>query len=92
MERNIQARLCNHCCSGKVMSIIYSECVFVALDIHYAMRMPQIVICGLPGSTNFSTLSHKKYDFGMKFLNIKCVFWLAVKVLSETFLIQRRNE
>jgi len=25
--RNIQGRSCNHSCSGKVMSITYSECV-----------------------------------------------------------------
>ena len=29
----------------KAISITYSECVFVALVIHYAMRMRRIVIC-----------------------------------------------
>jgi hypothetical protein len=36
---NIKARSCNYCCNGKAISIIYSECVFVALGIQHAMRM-----------------------------------------------------
>jgi hypothetical protein len=42
-------------------SIIYSECVFVALGIQHAMRMCRIVICDLSGYTIF--LSHKQHDF-----------------------------
>jgi hypothetical protein len=39
----------------------------------------------------FSTLSHKRHDFrGKKVLNIKCVFWFSLQLLSETFLILRR--
>jgi len=37
------------------MSITYSECVFVALGIQYAMRVRRTVICDLPRST---TLVH----------------------------------
>ena len=29
--RYIEARSCNHCCSGKEIAITYSECVFVDL-------------------------------------------------------------
>ena len=34
--RSIEARSCNHCCCGKPISITYSGCVFVALDIQHA--------------------------------------------------------
>ena len=45
--RNIEARSCNHCCSGKAISITYSVSVFVALGIQHVMRLHHIVICGL---------------------------------------------
>jgi len=42
---------CNNFCSGKAMSITYSERVFVALVIQRAMRMRHIAICFLLRST-----------------------------------------
>jgi hypothetical protein len=51
VQRNNEARLCNCRCSGKAISIAYSEYVFVALCIQHAMWMRHIVICGLPDST-----------------------------------------
>ena len=29
VQRNIEARSSNHCCTGKAISIRYSECMFV---------------------------------------------------------------
>ena len=59
----------------KTIGITYSEFVFVALVIQRAMRMRRIVICGLPSSKYFSTLSYKQQNFRKNKLlfNIKCV-------------------
>jgi hypothetical protein len=53
LQRNIQARSCNHCCSGKAVSITYSECVSIALGTQNAMRISHIVVCNPLGSTIF---------------------------------------
>jgi len=53
VNRHIEARPCNHCRGGKVISITYSECVFVALVTQHTVRMRYIVNCGLPRSTIF---------------------------------------
>jgi len=52
-KRNIEERSCNHCCSGKAISITYCGCVCVALVIQHGIRMRHIVICALPGPTVF---------------------------------------
>jgi hypothetical protein len=73
--RNIEVRSRNHYCSGKAISITYSECVLVALLIQHVTRISHIAICGLPRSTIFA-ISHKRNAFRgeKKLLNIKCVF------------------
>ena len=46
-----------------------------------------------PAVRYFSTLSHRRHDFRKKdLLNIKCMFWFSVQILSETFLILSRTE
>jgi hypothetical protein len=52
VQRNIEARSCNHCCRVKA-SITYCKCVSVALGTQDAMRMRHIVNCGLPRPTIF---------------------------------------
>jgi hypothetical protein len=56
-------RSCSRCCSGKAISIAYSECVFVALVIRHEMHMRHIVIRGLPGSTIFFHIISQKTQF-----------------------------
>ena len=51
--RNIEARSCDYCCSGKAISVTYYECVFVALVTQHPMHKGQIAICGLRRSTLF---------------------------------------
>ena len=40
----------NYCSKGKIISIVNSEFVFVALGTQLATRMCRNVICDLPGS------------------------------------------
>jgi hypothetical protein len=53
VERNNEARLHNHCCYSKAISMTYSECLFIALDFQHVMLTRRIVNCGLSGSTIF---------------------------------------
>ena len=52
--RNAKAHPCNHCCSGKAISITSSQCVSVAIGIQHATRMRRIFICDLSGYYIFS--------------------------------------
>ena len=50
------------------------------------MRMRHIVICGLSGSTIFSTLSHKRHDFRKKkLLSTKCVSIFCTNFFPKCF-------
>ena len=59
--------------------------------IHHARHMchifQSVAYLALP---YFSTLSHKWHDFRKNVLNIKCVFWFSVRLLSKILLILRR--
>jgi hypothetical protein len=67
---NMEERSCNHCCSGKAITITYSHCVCIALCIKNVLRMRHIVIYGLSGSAILFALSHKRYDFRKMLLHI----------------------
>ena len=70
VERNTGARSRNHCCCGKTINITYSECVSVTLVIQHAKRMLRIIQPSLTSLAPpyFFTLSHKRQDFGKKFI------------------------
>ena len=88
------AQSCIRCCSEKSMSITYSESVCLALGIQHAMRMSHVFICGLPRSTKFLHISHKRYDFKKKkkVMEHKMFFRFSLQLLSETFYILRRTD
>jgi len=50
LNRHIETRSCNHCCSGKALSITHSDfcvCVCVCVCVQNAKRMSHIVVYGL---------------------------------------------
>ena len=72
---NIEVRSCNHCGSGKAISITYSESVAIVLGIQHAMRLRHIVICGLPGFTIFYYITSYTLRFSKKVVEHKiCVY------------------
>jgi len=86
MQCNTEVHSYSHCWIGRAISITYSENVFIALGIRYAMHMCHIVISGPPDSTEFLYIISKTAQFKKKLLSIECVFFLYNSCI-ETFLI-----
>ena len=61
---NIEVRSRNQSCCGKAVSLLYSDCGSVNLSYPACkLHAPNyIVMCGLSGSTIFSTLYSKWHD------------------------------
>jgi hypothetical protein len=83
VSSNIEARSCNHCCSGKAISITHAACVCCVCSLSYPVYNKDvpyyIAIRGLSASTNFSTLSPKRGGLKKKYLTIKCFFYFLYK-------------
>ena len=88
-----EACSCNHCCSGKSISITYSECVFVALGVQHAMRVRHIVVYVLPGSTTFFHVwkTGRFREGGGEYWTLR-VFRFSLQLLTEPFHVLKRNE
>jgi len=69
---------------GKLISITYVEYEFVALAIRHAMRVCHFVICGLSDPKIFFYIISYTTGFPKKktLLNLKCVFWFFLQILS----------
>ena len=88
-KRKLQVLSCNHCCSGKAISITYSECVSVALVIQHSKLMRHIVLSSVafPSLQYFTTLSHKRHCFLEQFIEHKMCILIFSTNLPETVLI-----
>ena len=62
----------------------------VALVIQRVKRMSLIVSCGLLALWNFSTLSHKRFDFRKKVTEYKMFVLIFCTILSENVVFLRR--
>ena len=90
--RNTEAHSCDHFCSGKAISVINSVCVFVAVGIQHAMRLRNIVVCGLPDSTIFLHIISQRAQFSKKKKTIiegkiqsgpkKCIHSLLINIFG----------
>jgi hypothetical protein len=77
VQRNIEERSRNHCCSGKAVNVL-SVCVSILpLVVRPANRIfsarHYTVKRGFSAPHYFSALTHKQPDFHEKLLKIKCV-------------------
>ena len=83
IQSNTDERSCDRCCSGRAISIIYSECVLVALGIRHATR---VLVSRHLWSVRlwqyFPTLSYERYDFRKQIIEHK----IFVLTFSTTFV------
>jgi hypothetical protein len=92
VQRDIKARSCNNCGSGKSICITNPECVFVAIVIQHAIRMRRFVNCDMSYSTTFFHIKRTPFSKNKRLPNMKCVTWFSLQILSDTFYITSRNE
>jgi hypothetical protein len=74
-KHNIEVLSRNHCRHGKAISITYSDCVFVALVVKYAMQMCRIIVSSV-------TCLALSYSFSHYLLKGKIVLILSTNFVS----------
>ena len=95
---SVDARSCNHRCSGKAISITYSVCVCVCVCGHgYPACNAHAPYCHLRPAPLFNIfppypVKGTIFEREKKLLNTKCVFWYSVQLMSETLLILGTSE
>ena len=96
VQRDIEVRSCNHCWSGKAISVTYSANVFVALRIQHVTRTRHIGICRLSSYNFFSHYLIKQKGFrggeggGNKYWT-KCVFWISLQIFVSNIFHSKEN-
>jgi hypothetical protein len=81
-----QARLHNHCCHWKALSITYSECVYVASVIQHAVHMHPIILTSVTCLPYFRTFCYKGYDLRTNFTEQKMwIFIFSAAFVCNTF-------
>jgi hypothetical protein len=93
-KHNIETRSCNHCCSGKAISITYPECVCVCVCVCVALVNracnAHAAYCHMWPAPLYVThyLIKNVFRGEKRLLNKKCVFWFPLQLfLSKALLI-----
>ena len=82
----------DHCSHKKAISINYYEYVSVVLVIRSEKYMHHIILSFMAclAVPYFYIISWTEQFFEKNSLNIKCVFWVSLQILSETFFVLRK--
>jgi hypothetical protein len=78
IQRNIEVHSCNHCCSGKAISVKCHECVCILASVLSYIIFPPVACLAVP----FFPSCHKGHDFQKKIMEHK----MCILIFSVTFV------